>query len=201
MWCDRLHEDNLDNGDRLHMSDDVRDVLLSTEDLRISGQVPHKPSDYRPTELVIYLDQHVREVGPRVVVGQLPGDRTKLHLLPAEARQVAQALLDVANLAEGRHLTKVSQISWLTVSKNDRKTGVKGCKANREGRSVMVDSGDSGRGQEIVVADGLASGAADGAAQPRRSESAVPNAEASWRESAGQRWYHAERVGGRMKGR
>ncbi|MBE1465124.1 hypothetical protein [Kibdelosporangium phytohabitans] len=74
--------------------------MLSSEDLSVAGQVPHKPSDYRPTELVVYLDQHVREVGPRVVVGQLPGDRTKLHLLPAEARQVAQALLDMADLAD-----------------------------------------------------------------------------------------------------
>ncbi|ALG12478.1 hypothetical protein H4W33_003084 [Kibdelosporangium phytohabitans] len=82
------------------MSEDVWDVLLSTEDLRVAGQVPHKPSDYRPTELVIYLDQHVREIGPRVVVGQPPGDRTKLHLLPAEARQIAQALLDMVNLME-----------------------------------------------------------------------------------------------------
>nr|WP_042183018.1 hypothetical protein [Kibdelosporangium sp. MJ126-NF4]CEL15301.1 hypothetical protein [Kibdelosporangium sp. MJ126-NF4]CTQ95657.1 hypothetical protein [Kibdelosporangium sp. MJ126-NF4] len=99
-WCDEFHEADLDNGDRRHISDEVRNVLLSTEDMNVSGRKPHNPADYRPTELVIYLDQHVREIGPRIVVGQLPGDRTKLHLLPAEARQLGKALLDMAATVE-----------------------------------------------------------------------------------------------------
>ncbi|ONI81617.1 hypothetical protein ALI144C_20170 [Actinosynnema sp. ALI-1.44] len=99
-WCDKFHEDNLDSGDRRHVSDEVREVQLSSEDMSVHGQSPHKASDYRPTELVIYLDQHVREIGPRVIVDQLPGDRTKLHLLPTEARRVAEALLDMVALAE-----------------------------------------------------------------------------------------------------
>nr|WP_042180090.1 hypothetical protein [Kibdelosporangium sp. MJ126-NF4]CEL14202.1 hypothetical protein [Kibdelosporangium sp. MJ126-NF4]CTQ88570.1 hypothetical protein [Kibdelosporangium sp. MJ126-NF4] len=99
-WCDQFHEDKLDSGDRRHVSDDVREVQLSTEDMNVHGQAPHKASDYRPTELAIYLDQHVREIGPRVVLDRLPRDRTKLHLLPPEARRIAQALLDMVTLAE-----------------------------------------------------------------------------------------------------
>ncbi|ONI72744.1 hypothetical protein ALI144C_42820 [Actinosynnema sp. ALI-1.44] len=100
-WCDQFHEGDLDVSDRRHVSDDARTILLSTEDMKVRGQVPHKPSDYQPVELVIYLDQHVREVGPRIVFDQLPGDRKMVHLLPTEARRVADALLAMALLAEG----------------------------------------------------------------------------------------------------
>jgi hypothetical protein len=82
------------------MSSETREILLSTEDSTVLGEKPHQLSDYHPTELVIYLDQHVREMGPRVVMDQLPGDRGKLHLLPTEARRVSEALVEMAVLAE-----------------------------------------------------------------------------------------------------
>jgi hypothetical protein len=98
-WCDQLHEDHLDGPDRRHMSA-TTEILLSTEDQTVLGEKPRQLTDYHPTELVIYLDQHVREIGPRVVMDQLPCDRGKLHLLPAEARRVSEALVEMAVLAE-----------------------------------------------------------------------------------------------------
>jgi hypothetical protein len=100
-WCDQRHEDHLNGSDRSHMSSKTREILLSTEDQTVLGEKPRQLSDYHTTELVIYLDQHVREIGPRVVMDQLPGDRGKLHLLPSEARRVSEALVEMAVLAEG----------------------------------------------------------------------------------------------------
>lgn len=89
-WCDQFHEPH--DPDRRHISTDhIREVLLSTEDAVGPGQ---------PAELVVYLDQHVREVGPRVILDQLPASRGRVHLLPAEARRLGQALLETAALAE-----------------------------------------------------------------------------------------------------
>jgi Domain of unknown function (DUF6907) len=102
-WCDRLHEDHLREPDRRHVSSThAREILLSPEDLTVVGGKPHLAADYRPTELMIYLGQHVREIGPRVILGQLPGDRTELHLLPAEARRLGETLLHMATIAGDR---------------------------------------------------------------------------------------------------
>jgi hypothetical protein len=99
-WCDKLHEEHLYVADRRHISSDyMREVILSTEDPVVIGEKPHDLSDYHPTELVIYLDQHVREVAPRVIIDQVPAGRRKLHFLPAEARRVGEALLRLATMA------------------------------------------------------------------------------------------------------
>jgi hypothetical protein len=87
------------------MSSEAKETLLSTEDPTIVGGKPHQLLDYRPPELVICLDQHVREIGPRVVLDQFPSDRSKLHLLPGEARRVGEALVEMAVLAEMNETT------------------------------------------------------------------------------------------------
>ncbi|MET8757206.1 replication-relaxation family protein [Lentzea sp. NPDC004782] len=62
----------------------------------------------------------------------------------------------------------------------------------------MVDGADRAVGRGVVGADGLAFGSASGSAQPRRSESATPPAEATANKPAGQRWYRRERAEGRL---
>jgi hypothetical protein len=100
VWCDKLHEEHLDVADRRHISSGcMSEVVLSSEDPIVMGEKPHDLSDYFPTELAIYLDQHVREIAPRVIIDQLPCDRKKLHFLPTEARQVGEALIRLAAMA------------------------------------------------------------------------------------------------------
>ena len=65
---------------------------------------------------------------------------------------------------------------------------------------IMVGGGHRQGGRAVVAADGVASGAADGTARSRRAESAVPNAEDSGAEAAGQRWYHRSEPQGRLRG-
>nr|CEL18623.1 hypothetical protein [Kibdelosporangium sp. MJ126-NF4] len=59
--------------------------------------------DDRPdgSGLELYLEQDVREVGPRVVVGQLPTGWPKLNLLPADALHLSKALARLARTAMG----------------------------------------------------------------------------------------------------
>ncbi|TCO62774.1 DUF6907 domain-containing protein [Actinocrispum wychmicini] len=102
-WCDRAHEDTVDDAERLHMSTGLMwEVMLVTEDPVKSDSEPHTLSDYFPPELAVYMDQHVREVSPRIAIDGLPAGRTQLHLLPAEARTVGEALIHLAEVAEGR---------------------------------------------------------------------------------------------------
>src|ERR1043165_2671687 len=84
--------------------------------------------------------------------------------------------------------------------KPTEKPELRGVTQSGEGRSVMVDSGEAGRSREVAAAGGAAPWSADGVAAPRRPESAAPDAEATGRVSAGQRWYRADRAEGRMKG-
>jgi protein involved in plasmid replication-relaxation len=62
----------------------------------------------------------------------------------------------------------------------------------------MVDGTNRAGGRGVVGADGLASRSASGSAQPRRSESAAPHAEAATK-PAGQRWFRRERAEGRLR--
>jgi hypothetical protein len=52
------------------------------------------------TWLEIYLQQHVREVGPRIVIGQRPTGEPRIHLLPDEARHLGEALIRLASMAD-----------------------------------------------------------------------------------------------------
>jgi hypothetical protein len=100
VWCDKLHEEHLDVADRRHISSEcMSEVVLSSENPVVVGEKPHDLPEYFPTKLVIYLDQHIREITPRVIVDQLPWDRQKLHFLPTEARQVGEALIRLAAMA------------------------------------------------------------------------------------------------------
>lgn len=63
----------------------------------------------------------------------------------------------------------------------------------------MVRGTNCANDRGVVGADGLASRSASGLAQPRRSESAGPYAEAAAAEPAGQRWYRRERAEDRLR--
>ncbi len=63
----------------------------------------------------------------------------------------------------------------------------------------MTGDGKHAGDRGVVGADGLASRSASGSAQPRRSESADPHAEAAATYSAGQRWFRRERAEGRLR--
>jgi hypothetical protein len=82
-------------------TDLMTEVVLSTEDPAAIGEKPHTLADYFPVELVVYVDQHVREVSPRVAIDGIPAERTQLHFLAAEARQVGEALIRLAEVAGG----------------------------------------------------------------------------------------------------
>lgn len=100
VWCDKLHDEQAFEADRRHLSSGyLAQVVLSTEDPVVQGARLGDRAQYFPAELVLYLDQHVREVGPRVVIDQVPAERRQLYLLPVEARQVGEALIRLAGLA------------------------------------------------------------------------------------------------------
>lgn len=67
-------------------------------DLALGGPDVGVTEDDRPedSKLEIYLEQDVREVGPRVVVGQLPTGWPKLNLLPLDALHLSEALARLA---------------------------------------------------------------------------------------------------------
>lgn len=95
--------------------------------------------------------------------------------------------------------------SLITVVNFGPSSGVQGCRRSL-GRSgwkavvIMVDGTNRAGGRGVVSADGLASCSASGAARPRRSESASPDAEAAATKPAGQQWHRWERAEGRLSG-
>src|SRR5689334_4462984 len=90
VWCDGC--DCASDG--LHISSEsVEYVVLSTDE-----PVKLGPKEF-PPELALYLDQHVEDADPRVVIDQLPDDRMKVRLLPTEALRIGRTLLRLAQLA------------------------------------------------------------------------------------------------------
>jgi len=52
-----------------------------------------------PGKIQLYVEQHLREVGPRVVIEQLPAGYPKFSILPAEALHLSEALHRLATMA------------------------------------------------------------------------------------------------------
>jgi hypothetical protein len=73
-------------------------VVLSTEDPAYSTESDGCPLNC--PRLQTYVEQHVREIGPRVVIDQVPHGRTKLAFLPGEAIHLGQALIRLAAMAD-----------------------------------------------------------------------------------------------------
>jgi hypothetical protein len=91
-WCDRDHpafREHLSSGWMCYV------VVLSTEDSVADGQ----GANGCPQRMELYIEQDVREVGPRVVMGMLPTGRPRLGFLPAEARHLGEALIRLAAMA------------------------------------------------------------------------------------------------------
>lgn len=96
-WCDRDHP-----GWRMHMSTGwMCFVVLSTEDPVTVDLGRDGVSEYVrvPKELEVYLEQHFREVGPRVVISQRPTGRPAMKLLPEEALHLGEGLIRLATMA------------------------------------------------------------------------------------------------------
>jgi hypothetical protein len=92
VWCDNLHEESDFVEDRSHMSEWVCHVVLSTEEPVVIDRQPDDTWSF-PCELMIYLDQHIGEVMPLVIVEEAHVGRKKLRLTPMEARQLGEALI------------------------------------------------------------------------------------------------------------
>ncbi|TCO54358.1 hypothetical protein EV192_109339 [Actinocrispum wychmicini] len=101
-WCDGDHPSWPD-----HMGAGwMCFVRLSTEDPVLDGQTDGGPA-YQPKELEIYVQQGMREVGPRVAIGQRPTGEPKINLLPDEARHLGEGLIRLAAMADDdRQLVK-----------------------------------------------------------------------------------------------
>jgi hypothetical protein len=104
-WCDRDHP-----AWHKHMSTGwMCFVVLSTEDpvtvdLGRNGGKNYVPV---PKELELYLEQHFREIGPRVVISQRPTGRPAMKLLPEEALHLGEGLIRLATMAtDGTTLVK-----------------------------------------------------------------------------------------------
>jgi hypothetical protein len=94
-WCDRDHPCC-----RQHMSTSwMCFVVLSTENPVVHKHGPGGTLDYVPKELQTYIEQDVREIGPRVVIEELLTGKPKLNLLPAEAIHLGEALIRLATMA------------------------------------------------------------------------------------------------------
>jgi hypothetical protein len=74
-------------------------VVLSADEPVVDGKRSDGTPDYIPKELQAYVEQHVREVGPRVVIEQLPTGRPKFTFLPGEAIHLGEALIRLATMA------------------------------------------------------------------------------------------------------
>jgi hypothetical protein len=96
-WCDRDHP-----GSRKHLSTRwMCFVVLSTEDpvhLDV-GRNDETEHVLVPKKFEIYLEQHFREVGPRVVMSQLPTGAPMFKLLPEEAQHLGEGLTRLATMA------------------------------------------------------------------------------------------------------
>jgi hypothetical protein len=64
-----------------------------------AGDGGQRKYDHIPKELEVYLQQYVREVGPRIVVGLRPTGEPKVKLLPEEALHLGEGLIRLATMA------------------------------------------------------------------------------------------------------
>ena len=101
-WCDNLHDDSDFVDDRRHMSNWSAHIVLTTEEPTIVKRTPDGDGPWcLPFELAVWLDQHVRDASPRVILHEGHRRIDELHLTPAEARQLGEALIGGADLAGG----------------------------------------------------------------------------------------------------
>lgn len=101
-WCDNPHEDSDFVDDRRHMSDWSAHVVLTTEEPTFIERTPAGDGPWSvPFELTVWLDQHVQEAAPRVVLHETHRRIDEMHLTPAEARQLGEALIHGADVAAG----------------------------------------------------------------------------------------------------
>jgi len=91
-WCD---------GDHPAFRKHVSSGNMCYIDLALGGPDVGTSDDDRPddSKLEMYLEQDVREVGPRVVIGQLPTGWPKLNFLPLDALHLSEALARLAYTA------------------------------------------------------------------------------------------------------
>jgi hypothetical protein len=74
-------------------------IVLSVDDPVVDGEKPDGGLDYRPKKLQTFVEQYVREVGPRVVIEQLPTGEPKFDFLPTEAIHLGEALIRLGTMA------------------------------------------------------------------------------------------------------
>ena len=94
-WCTNDHQDEGCFEDRFHVAHWQAEVVLSLVDVPFEKQ---RFEDRGPEAFLLGVEQHVREVGPHIVVSR---DAWTVNLTIGEARQLAEALTTGADLAEG----------------------------------------------------------------------------------------------------
>lgn len=94
-WCGARHDEEDGDDDRTHLSRWEGKVPLVLEDAgKVGGDL-----GYQPEHVTLYLVQGVRESAPRIWCGK--GETSQgWHMTPAEAGEMAAALVHAADLAD-----------------------------------------------------------------------------------------------------
>jgi hypothetical protein len=92
-WCDNDHPVS-----RNHLSTFwICDIILSTEDPTI--ETVDNKRVHCPKKIQAYIEQNIREIGPRVVVREERTGEPEFSLLPAEALHLGMSLSRLGTMA------------------------------------------------------------------------------------------------------